>query len=116
MSEIQTTTTNELSQRLAQGNGLNFWNVLTDEYFKGEMIPQSKRVPLDRVGSEVSQSALAKDAEIVVYCASPACPASRQAAEKLVELGYTNVKAYEGGLEEWKKAGHEIVLTEKASA
>ena len=33
---------------------------------------------------------------------------SRMAAEKLITLGYTNVKAYEGGIEEWKEAGHEI--------
>jgi hypothetical protein len=27
------------------------------------------------------------------------------AAEKLLKLGYENLRAYEGGLEEWKAAG-----------
>ena len=52
-----------------------------------------------------------KDASIVVYCAGPTCPASRQAAEKLAAFGYTHVEAYEGGLEEWKQAGFGVVGT-----
>src|SRR5262245_12184567 len=30
------------------------------------------------------------------------------AAQKLLEMGYTNVETYEGGIKEWKKAGHRI--------
>jgi rhodanese-related sulfurtransferase len=30
------------------------------------------------------------------------------AAEKLAKLGYENVRAYEGGLEEWKSAGFAV--------
>jgi rhodanese-related sulfurtransferase len=30
------------------------------------------------------------------------------AAEKLVKLGFENVRAYEGGLEEWKAAGFAV--------
>lgn len=108
MADIKTITTEELKRRLDAGGDFHFWNVLTDEYFKGELIPGSHRVPLDEIGREVSQLSLAKDAEIVVYCAGPQCPASRNAAEKLTTLGYTNVLAYEGGLEEWKQAGYEI--------
>ena len=54
---------------------------------------------------EVQSTNLPKDAQIVVYCAGPTCPQSRLAAEKLLKLGYENVRAYEGGLEEWKAAG-----------
>lgn len=116
MANIQTISTQELEQRLERGNDFQFWNVLTDEYFKGETIPGSRRVPLDRVGREVSQASLPKDAEIIVYCGGPTCPQSRLAAEKLTELGYTNVRAYEGGLEEWKAAGHEVTRLEQADA
>jgi len=71
-----------------------------------------RRVPLDQVGRE--SKGIPKNAEIITYCAGPSCPMSIQAAEKLAQLGFTNVKAYEGGLEEWKKAGREIVLIEQA--
>ena len=116
MAEVKTITTEELSARLAQGGELQFWNVLTDEYFHGEMLPGSRRVPLDRVGREAAETGLAKDAEVVVYCAGPKCPQSRMAAEKLQTLGYTNVRAYEGGIEEWKESGRKVQRVEQATA
>ena len=108
MSAVKTISTTELDARLRENGGLEFWNVLTDEYFSGELIPGSRRVPLDRVGREAHEKGLAKDAEVVVYCAGPHCPQSGYAVEKLQALGYTNVRAYEGGLEEWKAAGHNV--------
>ena len=107
-TNIQTISTQELHQKLQNKQDFEFWNVLTDEYFKGENISGSRRVPLDKVGNEVRQAGIAKNTDIVVYCAGPHCPQSRMAAEKLVKLGYDNVRAYEGGLEEWKQAGYGI--------
>ena len=37
---------------------------------------------------------------------------SKQAAEKLASLGYTNVFAYEGGLKDWSEAGLPLVKHE----
>ena len=105
---LKTISTQEVRQLLDSKRPFQFWNVLTDEWFKGENIAGSRRVPLDKVGSEVRSTNLPKDAEIVVYCGGPACPQSRMAAEKLVKLGYENVRAYEGGLEEWHAAGFAI--------
>lgn len=102
-------TTEELAQRLQQDAAVQFWNVLTDDYFSGEMLPGSVRVPVDRVGKHASTQKLPKDAEIIVYCLGPSCPQSGDAARKLTTLGYANVLAYEGGLEEWKASGREIV-------
>lgn len=116
MSTVKTISTEKLKQRLEQGNSLHLWNVLTDGYFKGEMIPGSRRVPLDTIGREVSETQSPKGEEIIVYCGGPKCPQSLQAAQKLMDLGYTNVRAYEGGLEEWKNAGNKIDRLEQASA
>jgi len=105
---VNTISIDELQQLLKRKSPIHFWNVLTDEWFHGDMIPQSRRVPLDKVGNEVRSTNLPKDAEIVVYCGGPKCPQSRMAAEKLGKLGYENVRAFEGGLEEWKNAGLSI--------
>ena len=102
---VKAISTPEVRQLLDSKRSFQFWNVLTDEWFKGENIAGSRRVPLDRVGSEVRGTNLPKNAEIVVYCGGPKCPQSRMAAEKLAKLGYENVRAYESGLEEWKGAG-----------
>lgn len=108
---IATITTKELAQRIKDDVGVHVWNVLTDDYFKGEMIPGSRRVPVDRLGEAVRRSTLAKDASIVVYCQGVHCPSSRQAAEKLAAFGYTHVEAFDGGLDDWKQAGFGIVGT-----
>lgn len=116
MAEVQTISTEGLQRKLDQGGDFHFWNVLTDEYFHGELIPGSHRVPLDRLGRTLSETKLSKDVEIITYCGGPQCPQSMLAAQKLIELGYANVKAYEGGLEEWKAAGHEVVHVEQGAA
>lgn len=109
MTSVATISLEELTSELQAGRIDEFWNVLTDKYFTGTMIPGSRRVPLDQVGREVAGAAIAKDAAIVVYCANPQCPQSGQAAEKLKAFGYTNVRAYEGGLEEWASSGRALV-------
>jgi rhodanese-related sulfurtransferase len=50
-------------------------------------------------------SRLRKDDEIVVYCTNPACLASVAAYDRLVQDGYTNVRRYAGGIEDWENAG-----------
>jgi rhodanese-related sulfurtransferase len=104
----KTISTQEVRQLLESKRAFQFWNVLTDEWFMGENISGSRRVPLDKVGNEVRSTNLPKNAEIVVYCGGPKCAQSRMAAEKLAKLGYENVRAYEGGLEEWKSAGFAV--------
>ena len=105
-----------LAQRLAAGRVAQLWNVLTNDYFTGEMIPGSRRVPLDRVGREVAALLLPRDTAIVTYCSGPTCPQSGAAAEKLAALGFTNVLAFEGGLAEWKASGRAVEPLAAAAA
>ena len=49
-----------------------------------------------------------KDEEIIVYCASFSCIKSLRVANMLEEMGFKNVKDYEGGLREWISAGYPI--------
>jgi len=115
MSEIKNLTIDELKLKLDRGNDFHFWNVLTDDYFHGEMIPGSHRIPIDGIAHEVSEMNVPKTSEIVVYCAGPNCLMSKMAAEKLQKLGFTNIWTFEGGVEEWKKAGYEVVNLETES-
>ena len=84
------------------------------KWFSGELIPGSRRVPLDTI--EHDTRSVSKDAEIVTYCGGPACPQGSEAARKLTDLGYTNVHVYKDGLERWKAAGNEIVKPESGPA
>lgn len=54
-----------------------------------------------------------KDAAIITYCAGGTCQTSIQLAQKLTdEAGYTNVKAFYGGWQEWRRAKLDIVRGE----
>jgi rhodanese-related sulfurtransferase len=44
-------------------------------------------------------------AAIVTYCSNPACPNSGQVAKALAALGYTNVRKYREGIEDWVAGG-----------
>jgi rhodanese-related sulfurtransferase len=105
---MKTITSQDLKTRIGKDIGLHVWNVTTDQYFKGEMIPGSRHIPVDKLEGALKGASVTKDSAIVVYCAGPACPASKMAAEQLGAAGYTNVTKYEGGVEEWKKAGYDI--------
>lgn len=105
---MKTITIQELKNRIAEDIGLHVWNVTTDQYFKGEVIPGSRHIPVDRLPEALKKASVAKDAAIVVYCAGPKCPASKSAAEQLAALGYTDVAKFAGGIEEWKQAGYGV--------
>ena len=52
---ITTVSAPQLRSHVSAGHVAEFWNVLTDDYFTGEIIPGSRRVPLDQVGREVAR-------------------------------------------------------------
>src|SRR5262249_12698420 len=45
------------------------------------------------------------DTEVVVYCESADCDSSISVANRLLELGYRNVRHYSGGKRDWAAAG-----------
>jgi rhodanese-related sulfurtransferase len=114
MNDIRTLTTSELQQRLDRDSGLHLVNVQTDQFFNGELIPGSRRAPLDSLTQGLAS--VPKDADIVTYCAGPTCTQGEEAARQLLGLGYTNVRSYLDGLEGWKAAGNEIVKPEPLPA
>lgn len=105
----ETISRDDLKKRLDEDDDFELVNVLPAEDFREAHIPGSINIPVasDEFADEVQARIPDKDADIVVYCASPQCQASAKAAEQLVSLGYTNVTRYEGGMKEWQQAGNE---------
>jgi rhodanese-related sulfurtransferase len=48
---------------------------------------------------------LSPDQEIVIYCTNQACPASYRAYYQLLNMGFTKIARFDGGIEEWMEAG-----------
>lgn len=55
-----------------------------------------------------------KDARVAFYCYSEQCSASKQAAERVRTLGWTNLWVYKAGIEGWKAAGHAVATLDGA--
>ncbi|SDM74333.1 rhodanese-like domain-containing protein [Allokutzneria albata] len=94
----------ELQAAIADGT-VTVVDTLGGEYYAKEHLPGA--VPL--VPSEVEEAAGAllpdRGAAIVTYCTGPTCPNSGQVAEKLTALGYTDVRKYREGIQDWVSAG-----------
>ena len=90
----------------ASGEDFVLLNVLPEASFQEQHIPGSDHaeVQSENFVEQVEQLAGGKDRRIVVYCSSPRCVASRTAARKLEQAGFTDVWRFPGGLEEWSSA------------
>lgn len=100
----------ELQQKLKQGRA-QVVNVLEPKWYSLGSIPGSIKIPVSQIKKRAGE--LDKNREVITYCASAQCSASREGAEKLAALGF-NVQAYEGGIKEWKEAG--LPLEEAAAS
>ena len=78
---------------------------LPERYFAKEHIPGAIQVDYEELDAQASERLPDKDAAIVTYCASLTCRNSEIAANKLVALGYTDVREYAEGKADWIEAG-----------
>lgn len=69
-----------------------------DEYATGH-IPNAINVPNENIGTDEISALPDKNQLIMVYCRSGR--RSKEATEKLVKLGYTNIVEF-GGILDWK--------------
>lgn len=73
-------------------------DVRTEEEYCEKHIPDAINIPNETIGSGEIEELPDKDQLILVYCRSG--NRSKQAAEKLTELGYTNIVEF-GGINDW---------------
>jgi rhodanese-related sulfurtransferase len=78
---------------------------LPPEYFNDAHLPGAINLPHTEVRERAAELLPDKDAAIVVYCANLPCPNSEVAAKVLTKLGYTNVREYAEGKDDWREAG-----------
>jgi rhodanese-related sulfurtransferase len=90
-----------LEALLSSKDSFKIVDARSDKYFNGKLIPGAQRLPAESSEDEI-QSVLPNKSElVVVYCGGAMCPASQTLAQRLVDMGYTNVVDYHGGIQEW---------------
>jgi len=98
---VDTIEKEELKQLLDSKSDFLLFDVRDYAGYLELHIDGAKSLPVNEIDKEVSN--IDKSKLIVVYCGGTSCPLSGFAWEKLHQLG-CNVKAYEGGIAEWKEA------------
>ncbi len=84
---------------MAQETGYIILDVRRPDEFAAGHIPNAINVPNETIGTDEIPELPNKDQLIMVYCRSGR--RSKEAAEKLVKLGYTNIVEF-GGILDWK--------------
>ncbi len=108
-----TVSGDELAKLIADKAPVIILDARSGKWDDGKRIPGAKQLTDKSTPEEVGKLLPDKAAKIVTYCSNLKCPASLHLAEHLKKLGYTNVIKYPGGLEDWLKAGREVVTEKK---
>lgn len=111
---MHTITREELMDRLRDGTVM-LLEALPPMYFDAAHLPGAKNLPLDDIEALAPVLVPEKTAAIVTYCTGVSCANSKIAAARLEALGYTDVRAYEGGKEDWVGAGLPVESTTVAA-
>jgi rhodanese-related sulfurtransferase len=88
---------------------------LRAEHFADGHLPGAIHIHYEQAQERAADLLPDKDALIVTYCSNADCQNSDIAAKTLRELGYTNVRRYVEGKQDWVAAGLALEV-EKAAA
>lgn len=97
-------TRQELSALLASKSPPILVEALGAEFWADAHLPTAINIPADQVDRLAGHLLVDLDAQIVVYC-SGTCENSEIVADRLIALGYRNIRVYEGGKEDWIEHG-----------
>ena len=92
-------TMDEAVTMMAQETGYIILDVRRPDEFAAGHIPNAINLPNETIGTAEISELPDKDQLIMVYCRSGR--RSKEASEKLVKLGYTNIVEF-GGILDWK--------------
>ena len=95
----------ELWQRIQDGDDFVLVDALSPITFAMAHLPGAVNMTQQLLDDRARRRIPDKATEVVVYCADEDCDSSTTVANRLLELGYTNVRHYAGGRRDWEAAG-----------
>ncbi len=102
---METVDRDQLCEPIERGDELVLVDALSPDLVRRVPPPGAINIPPGTVDERAPRRIPDQTSEIVVYCTSPVCDASVEVGQRLLELGYRNVRHYPGGKNEWKEAG-----------
>jgi rhodanese-related sulfurtransferase len=100
----KTITRDEL-HRAIETSSVTVVETLREEHFAQGHLPGAVNVPHTEVAELAPRLLPDQHAAIVTYCSNTACANSGIAQAQLRAMGYTNVRKYAEGKQDWEAAG-----------
>jgi rhodanese-related sulfurtransferase len=97
-------TRDELQAAIANGD-VTVVDALPASYFEQQHLPGAVNLYVEEAARRAAEVLPDKDAAIVTYCSNQSCPNSEGVARTLTRLGYTDVRKYREGIQDWVEAG-----------
>ena len=94
----------ELHEEITAGTA-TVVETLGPSYYESGHLPGAINIPHTQVRELAPTLLPDKDAAIVTYCSNTACGNSEAVAGELTALGYSNVRKYAEGKQDWTEAG-----------
>ncbi len=102
---VPTISRDEIMAILGRGDRLVLVEALPAMYYRKAHLPGAINLPLESFDTDVTRLLPDRDVPIVVYCANLPCRNSSIVAARLIDLGYTDVRDYAEGKQDWIEAG-----------
>ena len=102
---MTTTITRDELQAAMNTGDVVVVETLGPQYYEDAHLPGAINIPHTEVARLAPELLPDKNAAIVTYCSNPACRNSEAAAAQLRALGYTDVRKYADGKDDWRAAG-----------
>ncbi|WP_151084127.1 rhodanese-like domain-containing protein [Nocardioides cynanchi] len=102
MSTLITRT--ELQAAIENGS-VTVVDALPAAYYEQEHLPGAVNLFVDEAADRAAEVLPDRGAAIVTYCSNESCQNSEGVAKTLTRLGYTDVRRYVEGIQDWVEAG-----------
>jgi len=107
-------TRDELRDAIDRGE-VTVVDALPAAYYDQQHLPGALNLFVDEARDRALEVLPDKSAAIVTYCSNAACPNSEGVARVLASLGYTDVRKYREGIQDWVEAGLPTEATASAA-
>ncbi len=107
-------TRSELREAIDRGE-VTVVDALPASYYDQQHLPGALNLFVDEARERAHEVLPDRDAAIVAYCSNEACPNSEGVVRVLAGLGYTNVRKYREGIQDWVEAGLPTEATASAA-
>jgi len=98
-------TRENLREKIERGDDFVLVDALSPMSFAMMHLPGAINLTPGWVDNRARRRIPDLDTQIVVYCRNSDCDSSILVANRLIDLGYRNVRHYTGGMRDWMEAG-----------